>query len=152
MQKHKETAKPDTAFNLSGVEKKDTILIVDDHQTIRTIMRHFLKEAGYEILEAANGREALAILERNPNVCVILMDIMMPDVDGLTLTKKIKQKADRYAIPMVIIISARSDRESVLKSVLSGAVDYIVKPFQRATVLEKIKKAIEIHKKGKQET
>lgn len=122
-------------------EPKDkVILVVDDMGTIRAAMAHHLKTAGYKTIEAESGASALQIAFREPPDLIIL-DVMMPKIDGFTVLERLRKEESTAKLP-VIICTAKGFREDVLRASQLGASDYIVKPFSKAIVLEKVKRLI----------
>ena len=116
------------------------VLVADDDHNLRKILCLFLKNAHYETVEAANGREALNMAKgQNPDL--ILMDIMMPLLDGFTVCKLLKDDADTKRIP-VLICTAKNRKEDLVSAIKAGAEDYIIKPFTKEIVLLKIEKAL----------
>ena len=116
-----------------GYEKK-TILIVDDEQKIVDLLVHNLKKEGYETIEANDGQTAIEIaLEKRPNL--ILLDVMLPRVDGLSVCKKIK---NTYNVP-ILMISAKDDELDKIVGLELGADDYITKPFSVREVVARVK-------------
>lgn len=116
------------------------ILITDDTLFMRVMLKGILGASGYtDILEAENGEEAVAQFKKHqPDL--VLMDITMPVMDGITATKIIRE-LDSNA--KVVICSAMSQKEMVMEAVLAGAVDFIVKPFQSDRVIESVRKVAE---------
>lgn len=111
-----------------------TILICDDEKDIRGALRVYLTTAGYDVLEAENGRAALSILEKTtPDL--LLLDIMMPEMDGLTVLAEIRS---RSAMP-VIMLTAKSEDIDKITGLNLGADDYITKPFNSLEVLARIR-------------
>ena len=116
------------------------VLVADDDNNLRKILCIFLKNARYDIVEAANGREALNMAKgQMPDI--ILMDIMMPLLDGFTVCKLLKDDAETKRIP-VLICTAKNRKEDLVSAIKAGAEDYIIKPFTKETVLGKIEKAL----------
>ena len=111
------------------------ILIVDDEKGIREVIKEYSINEGYKVLEAENGVEALDILEKNNDISVIILDIMMPKMDGYTTLKNLRKK---YNIP-VIMLSARSDEFDKLQSFDLGVDDYVTKPFSPKELMARIK-------------
>ncbi|MBE6138948.1 MAG: response regulator transcription factor [Firmicutes bacterium] len=111
------------------------ILIVDDEKGIREVIKEYSISEGYSTLEASNGIEALEKLEKNNDVDVIVLDIMMPKMDGYTTLKKIRET---YNIP-VIMLSARADEFDKLQSFDLGVDDYVTKPFSPKELMARIK-------------
>lgn len=116
------------------------VLVADDDHNLRKILCLFLKNARYDTVEAANGREALNMAKgQMPDL--ILMDIMMPLMDGFTVCKLLKDDPETKRIP-VLICTAKNRKEDLVAAIKAGAEDYIIKPFTRETVLGKIEKAM----------
>ena len=116
-----------------------TIMIVDDAAFIRVMLRDLLTNAGYEVVaEAANGKEAVEkYMSTSPNV--VLLDILMPEMDGLSALKMI-MKTDANA--KVIMCSAVGQQQNVIESFKNGAKDFIVKPFIAERILESISRVL----------
>jgi len=125
-----------------GSIKKDLILIVDDVEINRIILREILQN-DYEIIEAADGRDALELLftengmpaEKLPTT--ILLDVMMPDVNGFEVLEKVKKHEGTKNIP-VLFITAADDEETESKGLNAGAADYITKPFNHDVVRARV--------------
>jgi DNA-binding response OmpR family regulator len=112
------------------------VLIVDDIQLIRNILSSFVRAENLEAIEAAGGAEALRILETEP-VDLVFLDIMMPDVDGMMVLERIRRKKSPSELP-VVIASALDEKADVEDALVRGANDYIVKPFTRAIIKDKL--------------
>lgn len=110
------------------------ILIADDEQLIRKLIGDCLKKEGHEILEAENGEIALKLFEANKDLELALLDIMMPEVDGWEVCRKIREKSD---MP-VILVSARSQDFDQIMGFESGADDYVTKPFSLAILSKRV--------------
>jgi CheY-like chemotaxis protein len=116
------------------------VLVADDDHNLRKILCIFLKNAHNETVEAANGREALNMVKSQaPDI--ILMDIMMPILDGFTVCKLLKDDPETKRIP-ILICTAKNRKEDLVAAIKAGAEDYIIKPFTKETVLGKIEKAL----------
>lgn len=111
---------------------KAKILVVDDDDDIRKIIRIYLINAGYEVITASNAKEALNILSEEINL--ILLDIMMPDMDGLTACMKIREK---YNMP-IIFLTAKSEVIDKVTGLSVGGDDYITKPFESIELIARI--------------
>jgi CheY-like chemotaxis protein len=116
------------------------ILVADDDHNLRKILGIFLRSARYEVLEASNGREALA-LTRSQRPDAVLMDIMMPLQDGLSVCKLLKDDPETRKIP-VLMCTARNRKEDLVEAIKAGAEDYIIKPFTKETILTKLDRAL----------
>jgi len=107
-----------------------TILIVDDEIQNRKLLKALLRPKGYRVLSAANGQEALASIAEHPPD-LILLDIMMPGMDGYEVAGVLKANPDTSSIP-VIMVTAQDDRCARLASLAAGAEDILTKPIDRA--------------------
>ena len=117
------------------------VLIVDDLAFIKIVLRDILEKSGFRVVgEASNGEEAISLYQdKRPDV--VLMDITMPGMDGLTALKKIRE-IDPEA--RVIICSALGQQRLIVQAIQLGAKDFIVKPFQPQRVVSSLKKALNI--------
>lgn len=118
------------------MEKAAKILIVDDEPFNRDTLEQELDDLGYATVSAANGRQALDMVEiASPDL--ILLDIMMPEMDGFEVLTRLKANDSHRDIP-VIVISALSDLESIIKGIKLGAEDYLPKPFNEVLLRARI--------------
>jgi len=118
------------------------VLIVDDVPTNVMLVQAILKKEGYTILTCDNGPKALKIAqEQHPNL--ILLDIMMPEMDGYEVLQHLKSNPETNDIP-VIIMSALSDMQSIVKGYQLGAIEYVTKPFQREELLKRVAHRFEL--------
>jgi DNA-binding NarL/FixJ family response regulator len=111
------------------------ILVVDDHVLIREAMRGVLRELKGEaavILEAPDSRQAILQIEQNPDVELVLLDLGLPDRDGLEMLSDL---ANRYPTISVVVLSAQQDRDTVMKALDLGALGFIPKSGQREVML-----------------
>ena len=118
------------------------VLLCDDELMNRKVASKILKKEGFEVVEAINGEEALSVLASTA-VDLILMDLMMPIMDGYEATKKIKSSKEYAHIPL-IIISALSDREAIKKGLELGANEYISKPFDITEFVLRVKNSVKM--------
>ena len=118
-------------------DKRPSILVVDDDATNVMVLESMLKKEGYRTLRAGNGREAMEIAKkRKPDL--ILLDIMMPEIDGFQACRTLQQDSTTTDIP-VIFLSALDEVDSKVKAFDIGAVDYVGKPFHKAEVLARVR-------------
>ncbi|HSN15205.1 MAG TPA: sigma-54 dependent transcriptional regulator [Anaeromyxobacteraceae bacterium] len=117
------------------------VLIVDDENNIRRVLAAMLKREGYEVTAAADGEQALAVLQKVP-ISVVVTDLVMPRVDGMELLKRVA--ADLPDIP-VIMITAHGSVDSAVAALKAGAFDYITKPFDQEELKKVIEKAARAH-------
>lgn len=113
---------------------KETILIVDDEKEIRNLIAIYLKNEGYDILEASDGEEGLSLLKKH-KVHLIVLDIMMPNVDGIEMCMKVREIAE---MP-IIMLSAKSQDMDKIVGLSIGADDYVTKPFNPLELIARIK-------------
>jgi putative two-component system response regulator len=119
------------------------ILIVDDIVDNIQIAMNILKEENYDFSYATSGEEALELL-RNTHFDLVLLDIMMPEMDGYTVCEKIKSTERLKDIP-VIFLTAKSDIDSITKGFKTGGVDYIVKPFHPEELIARVRTHLELY-------
>ncbi len=124
------------------------VLIVDDVPKNIQILGNILSRENYQIAYAQYGEQALSILEKQ-TFDLILLDIMMPGMDGYEVCKRLKSKEKTKGIP-IIFLTAKADMESVVKGFESGGQDYITKPFNSAELLARVKMHIELNTRRKQ--
>ncbi len=111
-----------------------SILICDDDRDIRNALKIYLTGEGYKIFEAENGEKALSVIE-NEDIHLVLMDIMMPKMDGVSATAKLREE---YNLP-VIFLTAKSEDSDKILGLTAGADDYITKPFNPLEVIARVK-------------
>ena len=117
-----------------------TILIVDDLLTVRQPARLLLEGAGYTVEEASNGQEALRkMIELRPDL--VLLDLLMPEMDGLEVLKHIRTDADLTEIP-IIVLTAVVGKSSLTEIHHMEKVEYLLKPFTSATLLDRVRRIL----------
>ena len=114
------------------------ILIVDDAQFMRMRLSKILTDAGHEVVEAGNGIEALEQYEKH-SPDAVLLDITMPEMDGLAALKELRSRDPKANI---IMCSAMGQQSLVLEAIKSGAKDFIIKPFEPERVLQAVEKVV----------
>lgn len=116
----------------------ETIVIIEDDSAIRSVLNIALKGAGYTIVkEAESGDEGLKLVnELKPSL--ILLDLMLPGIDGFSVCSKIRENPETASIP-IIMLTARSDENDIIRGLECGADDYITKPFSRQVLLARIR-------------
>lgn len=112
----------------------ENILICDDEKDIVSALKIYLQPEGYRIFEAYTGKQALEILEKN-DIQLVLMDIMMPEMDGISATVRLREQSN---IP-VILLTAKSESSDKILGLNIGADDYITKPFDPMEVIARVK-------------
>jgi two-component system KDP operon response regulator KdpE len=118
-------------------EDKELILLIEDEQQMRRFLRITLQSHGYRLIEASTAKEGLLqAASRNPDV--VLLDLGLPDMDGLEVTKRLRE----WAQTPVIVISAREQEQDKVKALDAGADDYLTKPFNANELLARIRVAL----------
>jgi two-component system chemotaxis response regulator CheY len=114
------------------------ILSVDDSGTMRKIIGRAIQMLGHGMLEAANGVEALKVLEASaPEVALVIMDVNMPEMDGMETLRRIKADERFRGIP-VMMLTTDSDRNRIIQAIQAGAANYLTKPFSHDDLVTKI--------------
>lgn len=117
------------------------ILLIDDEEEICTLLTVYLKNENYEVVSFGTGTEALDYLQRN-KVDLAVLDIMLPDMDGFTICRKIREK---WYFP-IIMLTAKNEESDILNGLTLGADDYITKPFKSMEVLARIRTQLRRYK------
>lgn len=116
-------------------DKRAKILIADDEPRLRELVRDLLEREGYAVVEADDGEAALRRMQEDPEISLILMDVMMPQMDGWTACREIRAFSD---VP-VIMLTARAEEFDQLMGFESGADDYVTKPFSNQVLIKRVK-------------
>ncbi|ALB45169.1 MULTISPECIES: response regulator transcription factor [Clostridium] len=112
----------------------NNILVVDDEKEIRNLLEINLRNEGYNVFKASCGEEALDILEKE-EIHLIVLDIMMPHMDGLEVCRRVREK---YNIP-ILMLSAKSEDMDKIQGIMTGADDYVCKPFNQLELIVRVK-------------
>jgi putative two-component system response regulator len=124
------------------MKNKPEILIVDDiPQNIR-LLEAFMIPQGYEIFTAATGKEALSKLDKN-QIDLILLDVMMPDMDGYEVTKRIRQDEKTRLLPIILVTALRDTKDRVT-GIEAGCDDFISKPVDKTEVVARVKSLLKV--------
>ena len=126
--------------------KRDTILVVDDDPEIVKIMRDYLEKEGYQVLTAYSGKTALQRIQSERPDCVLL-DLMLPDEDGWTITRKVRQDERVQDTPIIMLTARVTDTDKIIGLEL-GADDYVTKPFNPREVIARVRVQLRHAKKG----
>jgi DNA-binding response OmpR family regulator len=118
----------------------DTVLVVDDEQEIRDLLDSFLTAQGYEVILAADGKEAIE-LAGTENPQAIILDIKMPGIDGIEVCKRLKEKEETRLIPVIMITGFEDNKIEALEM---GADDFVNKPFDMAELSIRVKSVLQI--------
>ena len=113
-------------------------LVVDDSKTIRMIIRRVLTELGFEVCEAANGIEALKVLDAEKTaVSLVLADWNMPEINGLELVKSLRQRPE-FASIKILMVTTETEIGQMTQALEAGANEYVMKPFTKDVLVEKL--------------
>jgi two-component system phosphate regulon response regulator PhoB len=115
---------------------KPTILVVEDEAALVTLLRYNLERAGFEVLDAADGEEALLVLDERP-VDLVLLDWMLPRLSGIEVCRQLRRRAETRALP-IIILTARGEQADRIRGLNTGADDYVAKPFSPEELVARI--------------
>ena len=114
-------------------------LVVDDSRAVRMILSKTLKEIGYEVREAGNGREALEVIEtEKAAVSLVLADWNMPEINGLELLKRLRQKPELASLA-VVMVTTETELDQMAAALEAGANEYVMKPFTKDILVEKLR-------------
>jgi DNA-binding response OmpR family regulator len=119
----------------------ETILVIEDDPSVRTLLEKSLKAKGYDIVVADDGLNGLTALEDGRRPDLIIVDIMMPRLDGMTFAKAVKGNDRTRSIP-IIFLTAKNDPRTMIEGINIGARFYVTKPFQMDELLSKVQKAL----------
>lgn len=117
-----------------------TVLVVDDSEFMRRVLKNILEGGGHKVREARNAQEALEVF-RKFGADVITMDIVMPDTDGIEAVKRLK---DQDKDVRIIMVSALGHQKTVMRALEAGAMDFIMKPFTSDDVLESVNAVLQL--------
>jgi two-component system chemotaxis response regulator CheY len=119
-----------------------TILVVDDSSSLRTVVKMALTRAGYDVLEAGDGRQALAELDKAAKVNLIVSDLNMPNMDGITFVTEVKKHARHKFTPVIMLTTEGQDAKKE-QGRAAGARAWILKPFNPPQLLDAVSKLIQ---------
>ena len=116
-------------------------IVVDDSRAVRTILAKILRELGYEVTEAANGREALVLIETGGMaVRLVLADWNMPEMNGFELLKELRRKPELSSL-VVIMVTTETELDQMAAALDAGANEYVMKPFTKEILVDKLQLA-----------
>jgi len=111
------------------------ILVVDDDKEIAQLLEIYIKNEGYEPISAYNGKEALTKLNTNPDIALMILDIMMPEMDGIEVIKEVRKDSQ---LP-ILVLSAKTGDMDKIQGLITGADDYVTKPFNPLEIMARVK-------------
>lgn len=116
-------------------------LVVEDNEHVAYMLEFMLKRAGYDVIMAANGRDAQAAIENIEPVDVVLLDLMLPYVSGYQLIAEIRDNHDWQYVP-IVVLSGKVLEEDIVRALDLGANDYVTKPFRPEELLARLRRAV----------
>ncbi len=123
-------------------DRQAHILVVEDEPALRQLLEAALGKAGYRVSLAVDGLDALVQIDRaEPKHDLLLVDLMMPELDGLSLVKALKTRRETKGIP-VVIVTAKTDSRSIADGITAGAKYYVTKPFVIDDLLAKVRRVV----------
>ena len=122
------------------MEKLGKMLIVDDIEANRAILKYIFKNE-YTVIEATGGEQALALMRSTPGLSVVLLDLMMPDMDGFAVLRCMQEEDELACLP-VLVTTIYDEEENELKAMRLGAADFIPKPFQPQVVRQRVENVL----------
>ena len=127
--------RPYTAMARKELMRMKKVLVLEDESSIRSFVVINLKRSGYEPVEAETGEKALEELKKNPDIRVALLDVMLPDIDGFEVCRRIRASGSKIGI---IMLTAKSQEMDKVTGLMTGADDYVTKPFSPAELTARI--------------
>ncbi len=119
------------------------ILVADDDPVYRNLLQGLLEESHFEVALAANGAEAMAILQRQDTPTLAILDWMMPEMDGYEVCRQIRQTKGN-SVPYILLMTSNNRREELLRVLIAGADDYLLKPFEPLDLKIRLRAGIRI--------
>jgi len=122
-----------------GANRMSKAMVVDDSRTIRLILTKMLSELGFEVCPAADGKEALEVVEREKGgFSAIMADWNMPEMNGLDLVKRLRSDPRLSSVP-IMMITTETETHQVMAALEAGANEYVMKPFSRDIIADKLR-------------
>lgn len=116
---------------------KPILFLVEDEADTATLIEMIMKEAGYDVLHASDGKQAQVQIDALPPPALVLLDMGLPHVHGLELLAQIRKRTSWKGVP-VVVLTADGDQTNICKAIVAGASDYILKPFKREILLGRL--------------
>ena len=115
------------------------VLIIDDSRAVRMILGRTMREIGYEVCEACNGKEALSVLESdNGAITLVLVDWNMPEMNGLEFVKHVRSDPS-YSATTLMMVTTETEMEQMITALEAGADEYVMKPFTKDIITDKLR-------------
>ena len=134
----------------SWVPQPGAVLVVDDDDATRLLIKTWLKKQNLEVIEASRGHEALEIVRASPDtIDAIVLDVMMPGMDGFEVLSELKATPDAAEIPVVLLTAHANDEPDIVKGIETGAVDHVAKPFRGPVLAARVRTLCEKQRKSR---
>jgi len=127
------------------IDESSQVIVADDNKPILKLITNYLQSADILIHQANNGKEALMVLERNPNIDLVILDVLMPDMDGYEVCEQIREHYTMFELP-VIFLTALNKPEDIVRGFEVGANDFLSKPYHREELVARSKTLINLKK------
>jgi DNA-binding response OmpR family regulator len=124
---------------MEKLSKKMRVLIAEDDKLISYLLKHIVDREGFEVIPATDGRKASELIDSIVPPDIVLLDLMMPFMDGFELIEKIKGKDGWDKVP-ILVLTSRTDSSDVVRALDMGASDYVAKPFEPEELVARIKR------------
>jgi DNA-binding response OmpR family regulator len=124
---------------LATRQTERTAVVVEDDQIIVTLLEHLLSRRGFDVRVALDGRQATDLIDSLPPPALVLLDVMLPYLDGFELINRIREHATWNLVP-IIMLTAKSQEHNIVRALDHGANDYLVKPFRPGELLARIRR------------
>lgn len=121
----------------------NSVLVVEDDDHIAFLLRFMLEREGYTVMVATDGFKARDFIGSNPPPSLVLLDVMLPYMDGFTLVTLIRENADWKTVP-ILMLTSKSRENDIVRALSLGANDYIFKPFQPAELMARVKRFAQV--------
>jgi DNA-binding response OmpR family regulator len=122
-------------------EGREEMMVVEDDQIVAGILHHMLSRRGYKVHVAKNGLEALEMLETLEPPKLVMLDVMLPFLDGYELIDRIRGHATWAEVP-IIMLTSKSRESSIVRALDAGATDYVIKPFQPEELMARVRRFV----------
>lgn len=128
-------------MSLQEKSSNSVIIVIEDDRIISSLLQHILTRRGYKVHVAADGRTAATMLEELETPQLILLDVMLPFIDGFELLEQIRSKSGWGEVP-VIMLTSKAQEKNIVRALDGGANDYIVKPFQPEELVARVRRFV----------
>ena len=133
----------DQALETLQSQTEPIAVVVEDDQIIVTLLEHLLSRRGFNVRIAVDGREATDLIDTLPPPALVLLDVMLPYLDGFELIKRIREHATWNQVP-IIMLTAKSQEQNIVRALDQGANDYLIKPFRPEELLARIRRVTKL--------